>query len=148
MRRSLLLPAIATLAVLILTASVQALPYWDTGVYQGYGKYEQGWWFTYQKWEVWVTVDTSADTVKVKWRGPSWLILPWAGRSWFTQVGVEDEKGWSGYKLTTYSGEKTFYGYRHSYTWVHVTVQWTYLLASPTPAFYNVFCHANVYVRG
>ena len=124
MRKSLLLSAVVFMAILALAPLTQA------AVYEGYArKKEQFLWWTI-KWEVWIKIDTSADTFYVRWKGPS----SYKG-SYFNgmlaYIKMWDDKGFEWHYGPRYipsigpKGEVTK-PYTHTNTWAHAEVRWSY----------------------
>ena len=146
--KGLLLSAFALMVLTLLTPLAQAT------IYAGYDHTHSGPW----TWELFVRVDTKADTCWVKWEahdvGPWYLgfITPGIYDWYFSYVKVWDDKGFSWsygpyvYPPMARSGEVTLH-YTNTYTWLHAKVHWSYWVTSPGGR-WTVTLDVDVYVGG
>lgn len=104
-------------------------------VYRAYGENN---WYDTQTFKIWLTVDTDAQTVTVKWAGHALIALPLPGGFFMVNVVVWTDKGRS---LTLFDQDdpnllKSFYGtvmferacsrLLYQDTWVHADATWSY----------------------
>jgi len=119
--RRLLLPVIFLMALVMLTPLAQAKTYSES---------TRSWPPTAPGCYAYLVVDTTTDTVEVRWEGPTWIYSPVPAThiklwSWWT---FTDNKGFekrnSGTGISA-SGSESFF-YSNSGTWVHLKVHWAY----------------------
>lgn len=145
MKKSVLLPislALAALCLMSLMTPTQA------AVYSDYDKKDDYYfWFIHNWWELWLKIDTDANTLWIKWNAEDWY---W-GRSYYigSYIHVWDDDGkiyWFdaplGYHIPP-DGERTF-TYTGNYKWVHVEVKWCYMVWWSFG--YSVTLRCDVYV--
>jgi hypothetical protein len=147
MRKSVLLLASLALAALSLTTLMT--PAVQAAVYSDYARQDDYYfWFIHNYWELWLKVDTNADTLWIKWNAEDWF---WGGHYFYfgSYIHVWDDDGkiyWFDappmYHISP-DGEKTF-TYTKNYKWVHVEVRWVYMV---TPFLgYAVTLRCDTYV--
>ena len=129
LKKALLYPIVALIAVTMTVPIVQAY------VYSGYDRHRDYFlWFVIQKWELWVKIDTDADTWYLKWKKSGALPLSSGEYSLaqpYSYIKCWDDKGWEWswgpYVIPAHpeSGELTL-TYRNTYTWTHTEVRWAY----------------------
>lgn len=138
-RRSVLLSAIAAIAMLtVLTVHpVQATVY---SAHEKYQMYYNG------VWDVYLTVDTSADTLKLKWTSTCVFGFWYC----FSYIHVWDDYGriyWLDCPLSTHipgNGEKTF-TYTMNWVNVHAEVRWCYSVYKMLG--FKITLRCNLYVE-
>jgi hypothetical protein len=136
LRRNVLLSTIVMLTVLVLTVHpVQAT------VYSAHAEDWSG------LWDVYLTADTSAHTLKLKWTAPAYP-PPYY---WGSYIHVWDDLGntiyWIDYPLGTHipvNGEKTF-TYHIRGTWVHAEVRWSHSIGAKY-IFFQVTVRCDLYI--
>lgn len=103
-------------------------------------------WVRVQKWELWVKIDTRADTWNVVWKKTGGWPYTYLMYAWpVSKLKMWDDKGFS-YTLSPHaeSGEITL-NYRTLYTWTHTEIEWPYLMNIWYQFDYKV-CRVDIYV--
>lgn len=107
-----------------------------------YHAYGENVWYDTQTYRIWLTVDTDAQTVTVRWEGHALIALPLPGGFFMFNLGVWTDRGRS---LNLYDQDdinllKSYYGtvvFEHSCarllaheTWTYAEACWSYVGAS------------------